>query len=737
MRDRDNNSPRIGVFVCQCGGNISDVVDVVKVAETVNDLPDVVTTKHVQFLCSKPSLKEIRDAIDQHQLDRLVLACCTPKMHKKKFEREFESAGLNASLLEIVNIREQDSFVHATSPEGATQKAIDLIRGALSHIRLSIPMEKKSIDVTKKVLVVGGGIAGIIASLRVAQNGLQVYLVEKKPSIGGHMIQLPKVFPTLDCSQCILTPRLGDVGDEENIELLTCAEIEEISGDGGNFHVKVKLHPRYVDTEACTACGECVKVCPVNVPDEFNLGMNSRKAIYKPFLQAQPPAFVIDKRGISNCRATCPAHINVQGYLGLTASGKHDEAISLIREEIPFPGICGRVCFRPCEANCSRCQVDEPVAINQVKRFLADYERSKGGPKAEPYPILFEEKVAIIGAGPAGLTAAWALAKKGISATIFEKRSEPGGMMRYGIPAYRLPREILDYEINYIKKCGVEIKLNQSIGEGLTIDGLLETGYNVVLIATGTWVGRRLNVPGENLDGVESAIDFLSDVNSGVKRRLTGTVVVVGGGDAAFDAARTASRIGADKVIVLYRRTKQEMPASPEEVLMASEEGIHIQYLTQPVRFTGDKGRVNKVECVKMVLGDPDESGRRRPVEVKDSNFEICCSHVFVAIGQDTDTGFLDSSIETEKNGVIKVDPVTLMTTKPGVFAAGDVMLGPKTVIDAIATGKEAAESIRRYIEGKDLRAGRNELPITVEPENTQGIQPEKRIPVPMVDVSQ
>jgi heterodisulfide reductase subunit A len=305
---------KIGAFICQCGGNISNVVDVDKVAKELED-EDIELAEVETYLCSEPSIERMKEVIEKKGLDRLVLACCTPKMHLKKFQRVLKEAGVNPALVDVINVREHCSWVHEKDPEGATLKAADLIRGGIERIEESVPLETKEIDVTPKVLVVGGGIAGIISSLRVAENGLDCYLVEKEPSIGGHMIQYPKVFPTLDCSQCILTPKLGDVRETENINLLTLSEVEDVTGYIGNLTASVLQKPRYIDSEKCTACGECTNICPVVVPSEFDQGLGKRKAAYRPFLQAVPQIFTIDetnclyfKYGICrSCETICPA----------------------------------------------------------------------------------------------------------------------------------------------------------------------------------------------------------------------------------------------------------------------------------------------------------------------------------------------------------------------------------------------------------------------------------------------
>ena len=298
---------RIGVWICECGGNIGDVVDVDGVAELLK--PEVAYVEKNRYLCSSPSVDAIKKAVEEQNLNRVVLACCTPNMHTETFRSNLEEAGLNSALMEIVNIREQCSWVHKDDHEGATAKALDLVRGAVERTRKSVPLEAKGMDVSKEVLVIGGGVAGITASLRMAEFGLKVHLVEKRPSIGGHMIQYPKVFPTMDCSQCILTPKMASVKQSPNIDLLTYAEVSEVTGVPGDFNVKVRLKPRGVDPEKCIGCGECSAVCPTEVPSEFDENLGSRKAIYIPFPQSVPSVYTMDMDACIRCNRcvdACP-----------------------------------------------------------------------------------------------------------------------------------------------------------------------------------------------------------------------------------------------------------------------------------------------------------------------------------------------------------------------------------------------------------------------------------------------
>jgi NADPH-dependent glutamate synthase beta subunit-like oxidoreductase/NAD-dependent dihydropyrimidine dehydrogenase PreA subunit len=439
------------------------------------------------------------------------------------------------------------------------------------------------------VLVVGAGISGMQSALDLANAGFKVYLVDRNVSIGGVMAQLDKTFPTNDCSTCMISPKLIEVSGNPNIEIINRARLERLSGEPGDFRAELYREPRFVKAEACTGCGECVKVCPVEVPADFNLGLNRRKAIYRHFPQAVPSTFAIDRRGTSPCKAACPAHISVQGYVALIAQGKFEEALGLIRRENPLPFVCGYVCTHPCEGVCLRGEVEEPIAIRDLKRFVADYE-AKTGPVKFPAP---EEKkiqrVAVIGSGPAGLTCAYYLARKGYPVTVFEALPKAGGMLTVGIPNYRLPQQVVDREIEAIKSLGVSIELNTPIGAERTLGQLKAEGFEAVFAAIGAHQGLRLGVEGEDLEGVLAGVDLLRHSALGQPVQVGKRVAVIGGGNVAIDAVRTALRLGAEEALVLYRRTREEMPAYAEEIEEALEEGVRIEYLAAAVRFLGMK----------------------------------------------------------------------------------------------------------------------------------------------------
>ena len=807
---------KIGVYVCECGVNIAATVDVEKIAENAKSLPNVAVSRFYKYMCSDPGQELIKKDIKDIKLDRVIVASCSPRMHEPTFRAVLEESGLNPYCLEMVNIREQCSWVHKDR-EKATDKAFQLIRSAVYRTALIKPLEKKSVGVTPSALVVGGGIAGIQAALDIGDMGFKTYLVEKTPSIGGRMAQLDKTFPTLDCSACILTPKMVDVARHKNIELLTYSEISNIDGYVGNFKVTIRKKPRYVDMEKCTGCGECFDGCPVEMPDEFNMGNGNRHAIYLPFPQAVPMKTTIDKRGLHPCRDACPAGVGAPGYVTLVGRGKFYEALRVIKERLPFPSICGRICHRPCENACTRKDIDEPIGIAHIKRFVGDLELNI--PTIETLPIETRaEKIAIIGGGPAGLTAAHDLALMGYHTTIFESAPVLGGMMRWGIPAFRLPKEILEREISDILALGVRVQLNTKLGRDFSIPELFNRGYKTIYLAVGAQNGKKMNVPGEDFDGVYQSIDFLKEINLGriittplaeiddnlcigcgkcadvcyygiiklqseennpkkqfptiYKKylckgcgkcasvcpskaiKLTGfkdiapkigkKVMVIGGGNAALDAARSTLRLGADEVSILYRRTREEMPAEPDwEIDETEDEGVKLEYLVAPLEIVGDtKGHVKEIKCIRMkLLEEKDNSGRCKIKPIPNSEFTIKCDSVILAIGQEVDIDILSKDVDLKftpwsskkvdpvsfpRNGfddveltkwsTIKVDPLTQETNIEGVFSGGDSVWGAGTVIEAIGAGKEAAISIDRYINGEDLRAGREEKPIIAEP---------------------
>ncbi|MGD8881079.1 MAG: NAD(P)-binding protein [Desulfobacterales bacterium] len=696
-------SIRIGFFICHCGINIAYKVSVEKVAAFARELPNVVVSRDYKFMCSDPGQEMIEKDIKEFDLNRVVVASCSPRLHEKTFQATCQRAGINPYMFQMASVREQVSWV-TTDGDAATRKAKTLAAAAINRVNYHQELETREVAVHPDILVVGGGIAGMQAALDVGNSGHKAYLVEKGTTIGGHMLQFDKTFPTLDCAACIGTPKMVEVAQNPNIELLTYAEVKEVSGYIGNYSVKIERKPRYVKEDRCTGCGECINVCPVSVPSEWDEGLGARKAIYRSFPQAVPITFCIDKKDRAPCVVSCPAGINVQGYVQLIGQGKYQEAIQLIMERLPLPGVLGRVCPHPCESECRRAEIEAPIAIRDLKRFAANQVNLDDlpVPEIEDRP----EKIAVVGSGPAGLTVAYYSRLKGFQVTIFEALDELGGMLRVGIPDYRLPPEVLDNEINRILKHGIQVRTGIRFGTDLSLEDLAKDGFSAVFLGIGAHDSIHMRIPGEDqAESVIDAVGFLRDANLGKAEVPGNRVIVIGGGNVAIDAARVAKRLGADHVTVVYRRSEREMPAYPEEIQGAKEEGIEFTYLTAPVRIHSEDGKVTGFECIRTQLGQPDASGRRRPVPVEGSEFVIDCDAVIPAIGQRIDTSWTDREpdLQLTQWNTLRVDPHTMQTSVAHVFGAGDAVTGPASVIEAVAAGHKAVEAIQRFIDKEDL----------------------------------
>jgi len=700
------NNIKVGVYVCHCGVNISQTVNVEEVVENIKDKPNVKIAKSYKFMCSDPGQQMIENDIKTHGLNRIVVAACSPQMHELTFRNVCERAGINRYLFQMANIREHCSWVHSDIRK-ATEKATALVNAALKRVQYQEPLMPMKASINPNTLIIGGGIAGIQAALEIAESGNKVYLVEKESTIGGQMAKFDKTFPTLDCAACILTPKMVSVSHRKNIELLTLSEIEEVRGFVGNFKVKIKKKARYV-TDKCTSCGECTKVCPVHVPNWFDEFTQNRTAIHKAFPQAVPNTYVIDRQERPPCIEACPIRQEAAGYIALIRERRFHEAAQLIHKRNPLAIVCGRVCYHPCESECNRGHVDKPIAIQQLKRFALDWELMHYG-KFDPPKIekKRKEKVAIIGSGPAGLVCAHDLALKGFNVTIFEQHSIPGGMLAVGIPEYRLPKRLLAMEINYFKEMGIQFRMNTRLGSDITLEDIMDEGFNAIFLAIGAHNSIKLSIPNENVEGVMTGVDFLRKVNIGIGMVLGRHVGVIGGGNTAIDAARTALRLGAKKVTIIYRRTKLEMPASPEEIEDAEEEGIQISYLTAPSEVIAENGRLKGLRCIRMTLGEPDSTGRRRPIAIPNSEHELEFDTVIVAISQTPNLSVLNGKSELKlkytKWDTLLVNQETLQTNISNIFAGGDVVLGPSTIIASMGQGRRAAEAIEKFLNNEPL----------------------------------
>ena len=572
----------------------------------------------------------------------------------------------------------------------------------------------------------------------------------------GHLAEDMCVQMGKGAEHYIRTGRARQITREEALEIVKCAEenglmhdIPNIEGAGESaaicnccacacfglraglmFGARDAIRSNFVaevDEAKCVACAQCVEVCPGNalklgqklcadcalpepeytkVTETFNFA----KAVNENYRENREDVM---PTGTAPCKAACPAHVPVQGYLKLAAQGRYTDALELIKKENPFPAVCGRICNKRCEAECTRGSVDEAVAIDEVKRFIADHDMNEATrfiPKmvnqiGRPYT----EKIAIIGAGPAGMSCAYYLANKGYPVTVFDRNPVPGGMLTLGIPAFRLEKDVLNAEIDILREMGVEFRCGVEVGKDVTIQQLRDEGYKGFYLAIGAQKSAKLNIPGEELEGVFGGVEFLREVNLGNKPAIGKRCAVIGGGNVAMDVCRSAVRLGAEETYIIYRRSQDEMPADPEEVKEAMEEGVKFRFLNAPVEIIGRDGKVSALKVEAMELGEPDEKGRRRPIGT--GKFEtIELDSVIGAIGQTVDWGGLDvGRLVTTKKGTAEADALTYQTAQPDIFVGGDCYTGPSFAINAIAAGKEAAISLHRYVHpGQTLTAGRD-----------------------------
>ena len=557
------------------------------------------------------------------------------------------------------------------------------------------------------VLVVGAGIGGMESAIKLGDMGYRVLVVEKEPSIGGKMILLSKVFPTLDCASCISTPKMAATAHHPNVTVLTDAEVGRLRRDGeGGFRATVHRKPRFVDESLCTGCRQCEQACTVAVPDQFNNDLVSRRAAYIPFPQAIPQKALVERAGTSPCSSTCPAGVRAHGYVSLVRSGNYEEAYDLVSETTPLVGTLGRACYAPCEQECTRGSLEGPVPIRRLKRFIDDSHHARAQTPTRERPASNGRRVAVVGSGPAGVTAAWQLARAGYGVTIFEAAPVAGGAPRLSIPAYRLPAEIVDRDLAALPELGVEIEVNHSVDD---LERLHAEGFEACVVATGTPIPARLRVAGEDeLEGVSTALDFLKAIRLGHPPDLGGRrVVVVGGGNVAIDAARSARRLGAAAVHLVCLERRDEMPAYDWEVDEALAEGIELHDGWGIAALTGE-GRVAGME-LKRCLAVFDEEGRFRPQYDESARTSLECDAAVVAVGMGADAGAFPA-ISGPRS--VAADRRTLQTAIPWVFAAGDAVTGPTTIAEAVGSGRRAAHMVDRYLQGLELAGFEEPLPV-------------------------
>ncbi len=555
---------------------------------------------------------------------------------------------------------------------------------------------KRPKDRLHKVIVIGATPAGVVATNKLGELGIPVTLVDTDPDLDQKLSQNEWSLASGVTFNYAHRPGLLRILRNPLIRCILPAEVNSIKHTPQGFSARVKSLQTFIDPDRCTLCGRCIEICPVTKPDGGKpIQFNSRRSL--------PGRPVIDKRRQPLCQANCPLGVNAQAYIALASAGRFQEALDIIRRDNILPGICGRVCTHPCEEACRRAELDEPIAIRDIKRFLADYEISHPHDLKMPEISERSEKIAIIGSGPAGLAAAADLARYGYRVTVFEKEAMAGGLLRYGIGPHRLPREILDYELEYIRKLGVQFITSHAVNLSEDIDKL-KGEFDSIIFSSGTWTDRKLGVPGEEMDGVEGCLSFLNRFYRGEIKELKEEVAVIGDGNAAFDLARVLTRIGA-RVAIISWFPEDLIPADKEEVIGALEEGISLIDQTQVVSFSGQDNKMDHLSCRPTKPGEPDAQGIPWPVIVSGSEpFDLKFDRAIVAIGQ---TGLfqdrnMPAGLNVTASGFVEVDE-SWRTGISRVYAAGDAVTGPSSVVDAMATGRAVARSIHMHLSGEEV----------------------------------
>jgi heterodisulfide reductase subunit A-like polyferredoxin len=565
-----------------------------------------------------------------------------------------------------------------------------------------LPPRETARTLDHDVLIVGAGTAGMEAGLALADMGYRVLLVEKNPSVGGRTILLSKVFPTLDCASCISTPKMAAAAHHPGISLMVYSEVEGISKNvDGTFHVDLLRKATYVDLDACTGCAQCEEACTVPIPDEYNYGLIARRAAHIPFPQAVPKKAVITRSGNAPCMDTCPAGVKPSGYISLVRAGLHDEAFRLHLDDVPLVGSLSRACYAPCEGDCTRTDMEGPVHIRAIKRFMADrYYAGHPEPEYGPPETVLDTRVAIIGSGPAGLTAAYHLARQGHRVTVFEADPRPGGMLRHGMPSYRMPHDVLDRDVKNVTALGVEIRCSTTVE---SIASLKEQGFDAIFVGVGNQVPRMIPLAGRDLADVTDCMQFLREAKCPVEvPDLTDQhVVVLGGGNVALDVARSAVRLGTASTTILCLEDREHMPAHSWEVQEAEEEGVGLVTSASARSLLTNEAGQPMLEYLAVGSIEFNPEGRLVGFRVAEgTERRVPADVVILAVGLGPSTAAFVDELELTPQGTIRIDGETLQTSDPMVFAGGDAVLGPSIIVEAMGQGRRAAYHIDKMLRG-------------------------------------
>jgi heterodisulfide reductase subunit A len=682
----------------------------------------------------------------EHELDRIIEEIAHDEFLRNKIKLMLKDANLSvAQLTKNLNLPADKVFKTVLSLKNDNMIKLSNIDDNVPYYEFNPNQNKEELKISNEIetskpkpiedikksnqnkfdhVILGTTFTAINDALELANRNESVCLISDESSFIPEPWLLSEYYQDYEQYQKKYIELLEKVFENSNVRILRNTELkkQQIISDDRSTKLELKKKVTFIDETRCDNCGKCSEVCPINILDLNGFGLTTKHAIHQPWPKINPIKYAISKL-VPYCQVPCAIGMDVRGYIGKISDGDLAGALDIMHRTNALPDVCGKVCDHDCESTCARGFKDEPLMIRQLKRYAAEKQydyllelnlpilpRSSFVKNTDP-----NAKVAIIGSGPAGLAAAQNLAAWGYPVTIFEAASKPGGMLRLGIPDFRLPPDALHRELEAILNLGVELKLDSPIGMGddpqknsnSNISGLKEQGYKAVFIAVGAQKGLKLGIDGEKLHGVINGIEFLRQINldgATDKLRLGDNVAVIGGGNVAIDCARTAKRLGAKNVSILYRRTISEMPAASEELEGCLDEGIKIEYLVAPKMILGE-GTVNAIECKRTELGPPDSSGRRRPVIVHGSEFIINVDSIIVAVSQVPDLGFISEADQFELNprGTFIVDPKTGATNVAGVFAGGDVVTGPANVVRALKWGRTAARAIHQYLNPKNV----------------------------------